>query len=244
MLITLHSLKKIMTWFIPPTCILCHQPSDRPQDLCQGCLNELPILPQTCLRCAKTFTTPTFSDLICGECLNHPPPFEAAYALFSYQKPITKLIMELKFHQCLVNAKVLGELMADAIHQRWYATKPLPDLIIPMPLHPQRLKERGFNQALEIARPIAKILKLPLDFTSCTRIKSTAAQARLPAEKRSQNVKNAFATATNFSGRHIALIDDVTTTGHSMQELAKTLKKAGSPQIDVWFCARALFEDL
>lgn len=241
MLTTLNSLKKMMRWVFPPVCILCLQPSDRTEDLCQSCLAKLPILPQTCPRCAKTFSTRP--EVICGDCLKNPPPFDAAYALFSYQKPITKLIMELKFHERLINAEGLGRLMLAAIQQRWYVNKPLPDLIIPMPLHRERLKERGFNQALEIARPIAKKLKIAINFTSCLRVKPTLAQATLPANKRSQNIKNAFLVRQDFSGYHLAILDDVTTTGHSIHELAKTLKKAGSPRIDVWFCARTPLDD-
>jgi ComF family protein len=226
---------------MPPTCLLClqvcQQSGGRRQDICLACLNDLPILPQTCARCAKTFLADT--TFLCGECLKNPPPYDAAHALFSYQKPITKLIMELKFHERLLNARILGELMANAI-QQWYANKRLPDTIIPMPLHSQRLKERGFNQALEIARPIAKLLRLPLDISSCIRVKATIAQARLPAAKRAQNMHKAFYIRTDFNGRHLAILDDVTTTGHSINALARALKRAGNPRIDVWCCARTL----
>jgi ComF family protein len=231
----------LLGWFMPPICILCHQPAGRLQDLCHPCQNDLPILPQTCPRCAKTFIQTT---LTCGACLKRPPPYDAAHALFSYQTPITKLIMELKFQDALLNAKILGERMAEAIQHNWYLKKPLPSIIIPMPLHKKRLQERGFNQSLEIARPIAKHLKIPLDTTSCQRIKATAAQAMLPAKKRKHNIQNAFTVTGDLRGRHIALLDDVSTTGFSMTELAKTCKKAGASQIDVWFCARAVFTDI
>jgi ComF family protein len=241
MLTTLNYLKKLKAWCMPPVCILCHQLSDRLEDLCQPCKNDMPILPQTCPRCAKTFTT---SGYACGECLRKPPPFDAAYALFSYQKPITKMIMDLKFQSGLVNAKILGAWMAETIKDSWYRDKPLPTLIIPMPLHAKRLRERGFNQSLEIARPIARTLKLPLDLTSCARIKATKAQATLPAEHRRGNIKDAFTAKNSLRGQHIALLDDVTTTGCSMTELAKTCKKAGASRIDVWYCARAVFADI
>jgi ComF family protein len=241
MLTTLNYMKKLKAWCLPPICILCHQPSDRPEDLCQGCKDDMPILPQTCPRCAKTFTTLANP---CGECLRKPPPFDAAFALFSYQKPVTKMIMDLKFQSGLVNANILGAWMGAAIRDTWYRTSPLPEVIIPMPLHAKRLRERGFNQSLEIARPIAKLLKLPLDLSSCARVKATAAQAMLPAEQRVRNIKNAFSAANSLAGRHIALLDDVTTTGYSMTELAKTCKKAGAKRIDVWYCARAVFADI
>jgi ComF family protein len=240
----LQACKKLIatsgSWLMPATCLLCHQPADRQQDLCGVCKNDLPILPQTCPRCAKIFRQPGFPALACGGCLRKPPPFDAAFALFAYEKPVTKLIMELKFHERLLNARILGELMLEAIRTRWYHNKPLPDVIIPMPLHVTRLRERGFNQALEITRPIARSLKIPVDITSCVRQKATAPQARLAAERRAQNLRNAFLVRGNFAGRHIALLDDVTTTGHSINALASAFKKAGAPRIDVWFCARTL----
>jgi ComF family protein len=241
MLTTLRYLKKLRACCTPSICILCHQRSDLPQDLCQGCKDDMPILPQTCPRCAKTFTTLANP---CGECLRKPPPFDAAFSLFSYQKPITNMIMNLKFQSDLVNAKILGAWMAETIINSWYRGAALPEVIIPMPLHAKRLRERGFNQSLEIARPIAHRLKLPLDLTSCARVKATAAQAMLPAEQRGRNIKNAFSAAKSLQGLHIALLDDVTTTGYSMAELAKTCKKAGARRIDVWYCARAVFADI
>jgi ComF family protein len=225
-------LKKIYSWLFPATCILCHHPAEHARDLCQACLKELPILPQNCAFCANILT------------LTEPSPCNASYhnwyVIFSYQTPITKLIMELKFHEKIVNARILGELMASAIQNHWYVEKPLPDVIIPVPLHPKRLRERGFNQALEIARPIAKALKLPLDTHRCQRVKHTAAQAQLQAEKRAQNMRNVFAVRGNFQGQHVAVLDDVTTTGHTFNEFIRVLKAAGAGKIDVWCCAKTL----
>jgi ComF family protein len=157
----------------------------------------------------------------------------------AYLPPITKLIMELKFHHKLVNAEILGQLMAQTLQKRWYYNKSLPDVIIPVPLHTQRLQERGFNQALEIARPISDRLQIPLDTLSCQRARHTTAQATLVAEQRHQNVKNAFVIHQDFTGRTIALLDDVITTGQTVAELSKTLKKAGAKRIDIWAIARA-----
>ena len=230
-------MRKIYGWCLPPTCILCHYPTQRAQDLCQSCCDELPILPQSCPRCANILTSPASS---CGVCLQKPPLVSAMHVLFSYQAPITKLIMELKFHENLINARLLGELMSSAIRQRWYIHKPLPDLIIPMPLHPRRLRERGFNQALEICRPIAKTLAIPLDATSCSRTKNTVAQARQSAKDRRQNMRQAFHCSRDFAGLHIAVLDDVTTTGSTLHELISTLTKTRPRQIDVWCCAKTL----
>ena len=124
------------------------------------------------------------------------------------------------------------------------AEEPLPfakkTLIIPMPLHPQRLKERGFNQSLEIAKVLAKTLKLPLDYKSCERIKFSPPQASLPLKERIKNMKNAFICHSNLTGQHVLLLDDVMTTGASLNELAKTCKKAGALSISCIVVARTL----
>ena len=239
MLIT-TSIKKCYYWLLPPTCILCHARAPLTLDLCAACADDLPILPQSCPRCAKILLVAPTVNVICGDCLQHPPAFDATYALFAYQAPITKLIMELKFHHLLVNATVLGKFMADALQTRWYYNKTRPDVILPVPLHPKRLTERGFNQALEIGRPTSKILQIPLDRVSCQRVRYTQAQARLQAEKRGQNVKNAFKINKNLTGLHVAVIDDVITTGRTIEEFSYALKKAGAKRVDVWAVARAI----
>lgn len=226
--------KKIYAWLLPFTCLLCGTLSDRNQDLCQSCYQDLPLAKHSCLKCAIPISTIG----ICGQCLQKTPPLDKTYALFLYQNPITKLILELKFNQAIVNARVLGELLTEKIQTTWYKINPLPDVIIPIPLHASRLKERGFNQALEIARPIAKALKLPLSIHSCIRVKPTAAQATLHAAERQQNMKHAFSIKEDFSNQHIAVIDDVITTGSTINEFCAALKQNGAKSIDVWCCAR------
>lgn len=226
-------------WLLPATCILCGEKTDQEQDLCQPCWLDLPFLNHACPRCAQPMPEST-DPFTCGACLKETPPYDATYALFFYQAPITKIITHLKFGHSLVNARILGELLATHIQEKWYQNKPLPEVIIPMPLHPQRLKERGFNQALEIARPIAKKLQMPLDFTACQRTKATLAQATLTAVSRKQNIKNAF-SISHLPYLHVAVIDDVITTGQTMQEFCKILKQYGVLSIDVWCCARAAF---
>ncbi len=229
-------LKKILTWLLPYTCVLCHHTSNRYQDLCADCYKTLPWLQQHCLRCAiPLFTT----DQICGHCLQKTPPFDATHALFLYQPPITQLILELKFKQSLINAQILGELLTTQIQQNWYQTTPLPDVIVPVPLHPERLKERGYNQALEIARPISKLLKIPINTTTSQRIKATTPQTILSANERRQNIKNAFTVTRDLAHQHVAVIDDVITTGCTISEFCKTLKQSEVRTIDVWCCARA-----
>jgi len=234
---TRNYLKKMTHWLLPHACVLCGGYSTRQQDLCKSCLDELPILESACSRCAKPFLAGE-QLLLCDICINETPLFDCTHALYFYQFPITRLIMDLKFGDALANARILGELLADKIQTEWYREKILPEALIPLPLHPNRIKQRGFNQALEISRPIVKRLKLPLLYNNCLRIKHTSAQATLPAMERQQNVKNAFTIAKNIPYKHIAVLDDVITTGHTMMEFCRVLKQAGVKQIDVWCCAR------
>jgi ComF family protein len=229
-------LKKIASLLVPYTCLFCSYPSSRGQDLCDGCLNELPLLGNPCIRCAKPLQQ---NNLICGDCLTHSPPFDRTFALFVYEKPITRFVMQIKFNHALLNARIAGELLTEKIITQWYLNQPLPDLIIPVPLHPLRLRERGFNQAIEIARPLSKKLQLPLDIEGTQRVKATAAQATLLAKDRILNIKEAFQVNRQYSGLHLAVVDDVITTGHTIREFCRVLKKAGARQIDVWSCARA-----
>lgn len=246
-------LKKISARFFPHICVLCGRFSHRPHDLCEPCLRDLPYSSHACSICArpsaaifaehlskslsKSLSIPHLLS-ICEICSSCPPSFDSSYALFLYQFPITKLIMNLKFGHSLTNARLFGEILYQKIHSEWYHNKTLPECIIPMPLHSQRLKERGFNQALEIARPIAKSLRLPIEYKQCHRIKTTAAQATLAAQNRRRNIKNAFHIDGQLNYQYVAVLDDVITTGQTMNEFCNTLKLAGIQKIDVWCCAR------
>lgn len=169
---------------LPPTCLFCGYSTQLSLNICYNCQQELPILSHNCHRCAQFLPDSQSNTRTCGACLNNPPPFDRTFALFSYEPPIIKLIIALKFQQQLSHAKLLGDLLTQQIQQHWYRDKPLPNIILPIPLHPQRLRERGFNQALEIAKPIASKLGLPLDKHGVIRIKSTTPQSGLLASKR------------------------------------------------------------
>lgn len=240
MKLKLDYLKNFSAWLLPHTCILCGYHALDYRDLCHACLSELPFMLHACIRCAK----PLFhvkQNTTCGYCLNQAPIYDRTYALFLYEPPITQIIMNLKFGQALINARMMGELLSDKIVHAWYHEQSLPEAIIPMPLHPKRMKQRGYNQAVEIARPIAKILKLPLETSRCQRIINTSAQATLTALARKENVKNAFLMTEKLPYQHVAVIDDVITTGHTMTEFCRTLKHSGVNVIDVWCCARPAF---
>jgi ComF family protein len=231
-------MRKIFSFLLPYTCILCHGKSDRQLDLCSHCERELPFIKHACPRCGIEMEINT---QICGNCLKNPPPFDDTVTLFHYENPISKIIMDLKFQQKLVNAKILGELMAKHLNYLFANNNyPKPDCIIPVPLSAKRLRERGFNQALEIAKPIAKHLNIPIDINNCKRTRHTEAQAIIPANKRKSNIKNAFKIIKTINAKHVAIVDDVVTTGNTVIELSKTLQQAGIERISIWCCARTL----
>lgn len=231
---------RIVRFLLPFTCLLCHAPSGRAMDLCTPCLRDLPAWPQNgCPRCARPVWTEN-SSLACGACLDSPPPFETTHILFCYLPPITRLLTRLKFQHHLIAARVFGELLAERILADWYQDRKLPDVILPVPLHPSRTRSRGFNQTLEIARPVARRLNLPLWPSACERIRSTLPQSSLPASARKRNVRGAFAVRVNIKGLHIAIVEDVMTTGSTMTSLCQTLTRAGARQLDIWCIARGM----
>ncbi len=214
----------------PPCCLLCGAQAAR--TLCAGCLADLPWHRQPqCPQCA----TPTLDGLVCGACLKHPPAYDRTHAALTYAFPLDRMIPRLKYHGQLAIAPVLGACLAQATAQ---STR--PDRLIPMPLHPGRIRERGFNHATEIAQTVAAQLDLPLDLDSCRRTRDTPPQMGLKYDARRRNVRGAFTCANEVQGQRIALIDDVMTTGTSLDELAATLKRAGAAEVSCWVVARAL----
>lgn len=230
----------VMSFLFPSTCILCNAPSNRRLDLCIACENDLPFLKNCCQCCAQPLPE---GQIVCGTCLNNPLlPNIRTFGLFYYKTPIKQLLLGLKFSDRLINAKILGELMANYLHYR-HLDQDKPEVIIPVPLHPSRLSVRGYNQALELARPIAKKLNIKIDKLSVIRTKNTFAQALLSTKERTQNVLQAFDINKDRlkQYKHVAVIDDVITTGNTATELCKILYQNGINKIDIWCLAKAHF---
>ncbi|MGZ8258128.1 MAG: double zinc ribbon domain-containing protein [Methylotenera sp.] len=216
-------------------CLLCTGHNGGELGLCSACLSELPwhTEPQ-CPQCGLIS-----NGLTCGSCLNSTPHFDATHALFTYDFPVESLLQHYKYKVMMH----LANTFATLLHRKKLATNSLTkkiDLIIPMPMHSARLQERGFNQALEIARIIAKETQTKLDYTTCQRVKLTPPQAGLPLQERIKNIRGVFSCKQNLQGLNIALVDDVMTTGASLNELAKTLKQAGAAHVECWVIARTL----
>ena len=209
-------------------------------DICLSCQTGLPFQTLACYRCASPLHGIKDDMALCGRCLTDPPSYDRTLSAFRYAYPVDQLIHDLKFNRKLAIARLLGELMAQQITKRVHLTSPsLPQMIIPVPLHPARLRERGYNQATELARPIARALNIPIDYRHCQRPRATAIQSDLPASERPRNVKGVFSVVKKIPVRHVVIVDDVMTTGATVAELATTLRNAGVEKIDVWVCARA-----
>jgi ComF family protein len=210
-------------------CLLCGEFTHH-GSWCPACDVDLPYLTHSC---CPICALPTPDGSVCGRCLKRAPHFDRSVALFAYAFPLDKLVHALKYGEQLALAKALAERLFQCIEY-------CPDLILPMPLHPARLRERGFNQSLELARSIARRLEVPLLVDGTWRIRDTTPQSALPWKKRKHNMRNAFACDEDLSGLHIAIVDDVMTSGATLDELARTLRHAGAREISVWVVARTL----
>jgi len=229
-----NSLRMLQRWLWPRNCLLCTSAAHTNQDLCPPCAAALPRPANACPCCAAKSSDP---GIPCGECQKRPPHYAFARAAFVYASPIDRLVQNLKYHQRLELSRVLGGYLANAVTS---FGDELPDVVVPVPLHPSRLRERGFNQSLEIARFVADTHRLPLDYRHVRRIRPTAPQAELPREQRRKNVHGAFETDKNvFAGKRVAIVDDVMTSGHTANALASTLLRNGAAEVRVWVVARA-----
>lgn len=210
-------------------CVLCGAGS-RDGAWCAACDAALPYLAAAhCPVCAL----PTLDGATCGRCLKHAPLFNRTVAAFAYAFPLDKLVQALKFGEQLTLANSLAERLALRIKVR-------PDCIVAMPLHPARLRERGFNQSLELARRLATKLDVPLLSQACQRVRDTPPQSALKWKERGKNMRRAFTCTTDLSGKHVAVVDDVMTSGASLNELALALRRAGAREVSAWVIARTL----
>ena len=217
---------------LPSHCLLCGARGQGASSLCAACEADLPRNATCCARCALPLETPA---PLCGRCIKHAPPWEAAWVPFRYEWPLAQLEARFKFGGDLAAGRTLSLLWSAS-----QAPPGLPGAIVPVPLHRSRLRKRGYNQALELAKPLAKHFDIPLLRDALRRSRVTAAQTELTAIQRRRNVRGAF--AAHFDGeapQHIAVLDDVFTTGATLAECVRVLKRAGVARVDVWALARA-----
>lgn len=223
--------RRLARLLLPPRCLLCGEPGADGRDLCRDCAEALPWNRHACPRCALPLPQ---SEPVCGECLRRPPPLARAHAACVYGFPFDRLVPRFKFHHDLAAGRLMAELLGESL-----ADLARPQAIVPIPLHASRLRKRGYDQALELAKPVARELGIPLLADALLRVRPTSPQSELDAEARQRNLRHAFAARPGVAlPGHVALIDDVMTTGATLNAAAKVLLRAGVTRVDAWVCAR------
>jgi ComF family protein len=230
-MLSISSLLKHVKPLLAQDCLLCAARADA-QPVCADCARALPYHDApACPQCALLTT----EGRLCGECLSYPPAFDTTIAAFDYRFPVDTLVHQIKYQHNLA----LVDFVAHSVGRKLDRAEK-PDVMLAMPLHHTRLRERGFNQSVEIAKQLARLSNIPLQTAGYQRIRDTKEQATLKWKERHANVRGAFACELDLRGKHVAVVDDVMTTGATLNEFAKTLKKSGAEKISVYVVARTL----
>jgi ComF family protein len=222
--------RRVLRLLLPNVCLVCAEAGTADGDLCPWCRAALPAHGRGCLCCATPLSA-SDEALLCGQCQQHRPPLQHVHACFTYRWPVDGLLRRFKFRQDLAAGRLLSELMVKAC-----AGLPRPQALVPVSLHRQRLRQRGCDQALELARPLGRALRLPC-LPLLRRVRATAPQSELDAAERQRNLRGAF-VARGALPAHVALVDDVMTTGATLHAAAQALRRAGVQRVDAWVCAR------
>lgn len=220
-----------MFQLLPGRCLLCDALTNRQRDLCIPCEQDLPWLKSGCRLCA----VPIHDHVsLCARCLRNPPPFVSSHAGFTYTWPIGQLIHNFKDHADLPAGRVISELLVQSLST---IKNHKPNMIVPVPLHSRKKRQRGFNQSLKVARGLAKLWRVPID-SKCIRSKSTSEQKLLPVSQRLLNVRDAFATSGSYHGKQLAIVDDVIATTATVHALSSVLLNAGAKSVQIVCLAR------
>ena len=226
------SAAKLLNILLPVSCGLCNASTNSHLPLCRHCRDELPAIGNACLYCALPMSTTG----PCGGCQRKRPSCDDVHALLLYQEPVNFLVQQFKFNRKLEYTRLFSEMMADKIT----AVEKRPDMLIPVPLHSSRLRSRGYNQSWELARQLSKITGIPASHKLCRRIRKTPLQTGLKASERRRNLKHAFAINQDVKGLHICIVDDVMTTGSTLEVIASELKSAGATRVTGMVVARVV----
>ena len=229
-------LSKVGSLIYPKVCLQCDDAGQSDMDLCVCCYQHLPWIEHACERCALPL--PGSNAPVCGACSRRELYFNHASSPFQFEGFIRDAIYEFKFNNKLNQGKLLAQLFLRHIEKNHIE---IPEVVVPVPLYKKRIQKRGYNQALEIARIVSKELGCELAYNEIYRNRDTSVQMDLPAKKRHNNVKDAFSVkekSTILKNKHVCIIDDVMTTGNTVNEVAKCVRKAGTKRIDVWCVAR------
>ncbi len=217
--------------YLEGTCFFCLGKTHKMW--CDRCEQDFILDHGRCPICARNTTSPK----PCGSCLKHQPFFTNTEVLFNYQYPGNRLIKAFKFNNCPELANSFAEKLAHKLKQ----ATPLPEALIPVPLHKRRQRERGYNQSLEFASCMGSLLGITVNTTLCHRVINTERQSSLPMKTRKNNVKGAFKLSYTNPFDYAVIADDVITTGSTANEIAALLKKSGCRRVDVWAIARTQY---
>ncbi len=225
-----------LDFFLPRFCLFCQTPLANDEDtICSTCRGRMPLINSpVCQVCGAPFQSPAGNDRLCQACQMHPPPFVQARAAAWYENPVHEAIHRLKYQRQMLYSRPLQSLLTAGAGAEMAAAA---DCIVPVPLHPRRLRQRGFNQALILARafPPEKVA-----YDLLVRLRWTEPQVNLSGRQRQDNIRGAFAVRRpeDIEGRTFLLIDDVYTTGATVRECAKVLMQAGAARVAVLTVAR------
>lgn len=224
----------ISLWPFKAHCFICNQKC-RQMPLCSQCLNALPHIDHHCYQCGTSLPYMNY----CGRCIKKAPSVDYVIPTVSYINEVPKLIYAFKFDAKLILAPAFASLMQRKLHH-FYHNSSFPEILIPVPLHKSRIQKRGFNQSLELVKYLSSAFDIPYVTQGCTKHQATQPQSEMTYPARKKNIRGAYKAAT-LPYKHIALIDDVVTSGATINEIAKTIKKGNDLRIDVWCLARTDF---
>ncbi|MDT8427814.1 MAG: ComF family protein [Pseudomonadales bacterium] len=227
--------------FFPELCVVCSCMDHSQSGLCPDCAATMPWQAPGCLRCGIETRLNFPTELpVCQQCLDDPPAFNSCHTVFDYCSPVVELVSRFKYGAGFAEGRVLARLLCQSLRE-FYTEGELPEILVPVPSHRSRLRRRGFNQAIELARVVSRHTGIALSLTDCQRVHASKAQRGLSAQERRQNMVGAFSLHRNRhlrQYRRLAIIDDVVTTTATVHELARCLRHDEGQRIDVWAVAR------
>lgn len=218
---------------LPAICSLCNQYHQGRLAICTDCNVYLTTLGPACQHCAHP--VPDVHFLVCGQCCIKKPDIDYVFTRYQFEEPLRTLLHAFKYRENLHLLSYLGTLMNHSLPLDDYQT----ECLVPVPMHPKRLRQRGFNHAAELTKYLSRSLNRPYDLSLCQKRINTKPQAGLNARERRTNLRNTFASKPT-PYQHITLIDDLLTTGSTANELARVLKKQGVRRVDLLCCARVI----
>jgi ComF family protein len=235
---------KLLSKLFPSRCILCGNTVNTPVineavELCASCYEKQPFNTICCVQCALPLVADSERDTLCGRCIQKSPEYDYAHSVFRYEGDIIRLVHQLKFSEKITYARSIGEWLLSAYDSDEVLKKEVPDCLLPVPLHASRLRQRGFNQSIEIARVLSIKRDIPIENGAVIRERSTTSQTGLNAKQRQKNIKSAFKVISEMQYKNVLIVDDVVTTGSTVNELAKLLKKNNIERVGVLSIARA-----